>query len=250
MAENVLDPLPALDRYYDYRGLPGVDDDAPPIWLPYHQGDVFAGVDIPGVAAPEHAHEVLAMLFLHPCTMRRGAVLIEPITVIQVRWFAKRIMADAEWVPQRFSMMPLPDLRAQGSATYIGDFLSIGVVRAEVLDRSRRIATLSHKGRGLFQQRVIHHLTRLAPPLGDLVKQTRPVEREIGLQADWCEAACERESEAIEVVTKAELEFDSYMSLNDRRAHLANDDPEHDVMSEVQGEITRRYRRPVARGPR
>lgn len=245
MAENVLDPLPALDRYYDYRGQAGVDGDAPPIWLPYHQGDVFAGVDIPGVEAPERTQKALAMLFLHPCTMRRGAVLINPVTVIQVRWFAKRIMAEAEWVTEKFSMMPLPDLHAQGSATHIGDFLSIGVVGAEVLDRSRRIATLSHKGRGLFQQRVIHHLTRLAPPLGDLAKQTRPVEREISLQADWCEAACERKSETIESVTTAELEFDGYMSQNDRRAHLANDDPEHDVMSEVQSEITRRYRRPV-----
>jgi hypothetical protein len=49
MADGALDPLLAVDEFYDYRGRLEVDEDAPPIWLPVHQGDVFEGVDVPGV---------------------------------------------------------------------------------------------------------------------------------------------------------------------------------------------------------
>jgi hypothetical protein len=182
------------------------------------------------------------MLFLHPCTMRKGAALINPVTVLQVRWSGKRVRGESEWVRDSYSAMPLPDLHATSSNTHIADFLAIGVAPSADLDRDRRIATLSQRGRGLLQQRVIHHLTRLVVPLGDLALHTRAVERELGLQADWCEAACERGGQMIGIVTAAEADFDAYMRADGKRAMLADDAQVHGVISAVQREITKRYR--------
>jgi len=243
-----------VEDLFDYRGQPGIDEAAPPLWLPYNQGDVFSGVSIPGVDDELARGAVpLVLLFLHPCTMRRGAVLVPEVTVVQVRWFAKRVMDSEDWENGRYSVMPLPDLRGDGTSTHVGDFLRIGTVPGVSLNRGERIATFSRSGRTWFQRRVIHHLTRLEVPLGDLASATRGVEREVELQASWCEAACDQVgSSTLAVIAAAESDFDAYMSEKEpiadsaevelsRRARLIDDALTHQVAGEVHREIRTRY---------
>jgi hypothetical protein len=106
-----------------------------------------------------------------------------------------------------FSVMPLLDLRPGATSTHVADFLHIGVEPSLALDRTKRIASLSAAARQRVQQRVIYHLTRLAVPLHDLAMQTRAVERELELQASWCERACEHSSETADVVAEVNREI-------------------------------------------
>jgi hypothetical protein len=233
-------PLPAVAELYDYRGKPGVDAEAPPLWLPYHQGDVFSEVDIPGIDNPER----LAMLFLHPCTMRRGATLISDVTVIAVTMHTRRRVVDepdhwARW----FSVMPLPDLTGTGRQTHVADFLKIATIAAIALPRSQRVGSLSQLGRGVMQQRIIHHLTRLVPTLDELDQATRAVELEIEAQADWVQAAClHHQAETDEVITAAESAFDAFLSENEgsRRKGLSSQRSAQVVM-EIGREKESRY---------
>lgn len=241
MADGALDPLPTVDEFYDYRGRPEVDEDAPPIWLPVHQGDVFEGVQVPGVPPSNRDESPLAMVFMHPCTMRRGAVLTDLITVFQVRTESARKHIDPDRLMRWFSVMPLLDLRPGTTSTHVADFLHIGVVPSSELDRAKRIGSLTASARQLVQQRVIYHLTRLAVPLHDLAMQTRALERELELQATWCERACERNGETAAVVADAESAFDAYMSDNDRRVLLDDDAAVHQVIAEVNREVRQRY---------
>lgn len=241
MGGRTLDSLLPVDQFYDYRGRPGVDADAPPIWLPVHQGDVFENVDIPGAEPGSRDATQLAMVFMHPCTMRKGAVLADPITMFQVRTESAKKHLAHDRLMRWFSVMPLLDLRPGTTSTQIADLMLVGVVPSSVLDRSKRIASPTAKGRQLIQQRVIYHLTRLAVPLHDLAMQTRAVERELELQATWCERACERNGETPEVVATAEAEFDAYMAHAGRRERLDDDAAVHEVMSEMNREVRERY---------
>lgn len=233
-------PLPPVAELYDYRGEPGADPDAPPLWLPYHQGDVFSEVDIPGITNPDR----LAMLFLHPCTMRRGATLISDVTVIAVTMYArKRVVDEPDRWARRFSVMPLPDLTGTGKQTHVADFLKIGTIASTALPRSQRVGSLSQLGRGIMQQRVIFHLTRLAPTLDELDQATRAVELEIEAQADWVQAAClYHQAETDEVIMTAEATFDAFLSENEgsRRKDLSSEQSAQ-VIVEIYREKESRY---------
>jgi hypothetical protein len=94
MAES-LDALPPPERLYDHRSAECV-----PLGLPYHQGDVFAAVDLPGLPEESRARERLAMLFMHPCTMRTGGgALRELVTVVRVTCHSptKVLAGPADW---------------------------------------------------------------------------------------------------------------------------------------------------------
>jgi hypothetical protein len=230
-----LDPLPPADDIFDYRGVAGADDDAPPVWLPHHQGDVFTGVSVPGIDEPGD----MAMLFLHPCTMRRGATLKPQTTVICVRPTSRKKVVDRadHWASQ-FSVMPLPDLLGRHGDTHAADFMLMGTVRSELLDRTNRVATLSTLGRGLLQQRIIHHLTRYCPRLDELAAATATVQTEIELQSDWVEASCQiAGDEDAATVAAAEATFEEFMTAEGRRARLAGASETTLVVMETQRAI-------------
>jgi hypothetical protein len=232
--------LPAAAELYDYRGKPGVGAEAPPLWLPYHQGDVFSEVDISGIDNPDR----LAMLFLHPCTMRRGATLIRDVTVIAVTMYSKkRVVDEPDHWARRFSVMPLPDLTGTGKQTHTADFLKIGTIASTALLRSQRVSSLSQLGRGIMQQRIIYHLTRFAPTLDELDQATRAVELEIEAQADWVQAAClHHQAGTDEVITAAEAAFDAFLSEDEgsRRRGLSSERSAQVVM-EIWREKESRY---------
>jgi len=239
-----LDPLPSVDDLFDYRGTAGTAE-GPPLWLPHHQGDVFQNVEISGFTY-DAVEPGLAMLFLHPCTMRRGAVLKDAVTMVRVSRLTPKVRAEPEFWTTRFAEMPLPDLRGTGQNTHVGMFLEIGTVQSQELHRSKRVATLSLQGRTIMQQRIINHFTRLVPTLDELQQATRAVETEIELQADWVQGACKQTgSTTDEAVHEAEAAFDAYMSTTvediSRRRALQDSERGSGVVMETQREIRRRF---------
>lgn len=244
MAEEALDPFPGNDKFYEYRGLPG-SEDAPPIWVPVHQGDVFSGIDVPGLEPNDQnapASDRLAMVFMHPCVMRRrGAALVDRITVFRVRLETSKVRTYEKF-SGNYSVMPLPDLLGTGAGVHLSEFQMVGTVAGADLDRASRIMSLTKEGRLLLQQRVIHHFTRHAPPLHDLRTRTRGVEREVDLMADWCEGACDANGESAKAVADAEMAFDEYLSGDGRRDRLSDDNDAHEVVSDAHKEIRRRFR--------
>lgn len=238
--DSGLDEFPGVDKFYEYRGEPD-SGDAPPIWIPVQQGDVFRGVRVPGIDPPD-AEDTLAMVFMHPCVMRKGAVMADRITVFKVSQETTK-ERPFERFAGNYSAIPLPDLLGQGRGVHLGSFQSVGTVAGASLDRADRVMTLTREGRLFLQQRAVHHFTRHAPPLHDLRNRTRGVEREVELLTDWCEAACDSKGETAVVVAEAEKEFDDYLSAENRRERLHDDDSAVTVAAETHTEIRRRYER-------
>jgi len=204
MAGQHLDDLAPVADLYDYRGRV-------PAWLPYQQGDVFSDVAMPGQDAG------LAMLFLHPCTMRQGTRLRDRLTVVRVTSESTRKVLDepAHWVG-RNKVMPLPDLLADQASTHVADFMEIATVTAAELPRASRVAQLSLTGRLQMQQRVVFHLTRYAPKLDDLERATESVELEAQQQADWVQVGCGSDDRAAPPrVDELEAEYQAFLGGTD-----------------------------------
>ena len=214
--QETLPPFPGVEKFYDYRGVVGVSEHAPPLWLPIHQGDVFAGLDIPGAPDLPDGQYPQVMLFMHPCVMRRGAIIEDYVTSFRVVHESKKVV-DYSRYATHYSVMPLPDLAGTGAGMHHAQLKMVGMVRGEDLDRSKRVASLSRDGRLLVQQRVVHHMTRHAPPLGDFGERTLAVEQELDLQASWVEAATEHSGLEIDTVLTAERDFDAFLSADGRR---------------------------------
>jgi hypothetical protein len=202
-----LEPLIQPDELFDYRRG---EDDGVPSWLPYSQGDVFDQVVMPGI---ENDEPGLAMLFMHPCTMREGARLRDLVTAVRVRFHDNRVLPKPGTWAKRNKLMPLPDLFGSGDSTYVADFMLIGTIPSGSLDRTRRVSQLSADGRLILQQRLIFHLTRHAPSVDVLHEASHGLELELQAQTDWMEEAFKKgllnSSEALE---EHEVAFDEYMS--------------------------------------
>lgn len=200
MAGNHLDDLPPVASLYDYRG-------PVPSWLPYQQGDVFRDVAIPGLEPG------MAMLFMHPCTMRQGTRLRDRLTVVHVKLESpkKVLSAPAHWSGHN-KVMPLPDLLGDGRVTHAADFMEIATVTAAELPRVSRVAQLSLTGRLHMQQRIVFHPTRYAPKADDLERATEALELEAQQQADWVQAGCgDNDAAPSERVDELETEYQDFL---------------------------------------
>ncbi|QFR94446.1 hypothetical protein [Streptomyces tsukubensis] len=187
------------------------------------------------------------MLFLHPCTMRKGAQLAPEVTVIgvQVKSPKKVLTGPASWEKhwaKSFAVMPLPDMYNVGCGTHVAEFMKMATVPSTSLARDRRVSTLSAEGRLHLLQRAFHHFSRAVIPLGDLRMSMRPVEREIQLQTDWVEACCDQQGSAADkVIVEAESAFDSFLGEENRREKLQSGESEFAVARAVKKEIEMRY---------
>ncbi|MCW2540966.1 MAG: hypothetical protein JWN95_2691 [Frankiales bacterium] len=156
---------------------------------PLLQGDVFDGVALPGFGDTPMKVQVVA----HPCAMRTGANLTPRITVAPV---AKSQAVTGNGWEGNLRVMPLAELiDGKNFATKLVD---VTACPAELLTREHRIATLSHRGIYVLQQRIVKHYTRLEMPLELLRRESAPVLTEAEIQQDWLEA----------VLTDAELDDD------------------------------------------
>jgi hypothetical protein len=89
MASPSLSQIPPPEQFFDYRES---DPDGVPEWLPYNQGDVFREVTAPGCSY-NPGDPRLALLFLHPCTMRGAGGALEPrVTVVRVKQESRRTL--------------------------------------------------------------------------------------------------------------------------------------------------------------
>lgn len=237
-----LAPLVSVDELYDYRGPEPV-----PLWSPYHQGDVFRDVELPGLPPIDDARERLAMLFLHPCTMRDGPGIREFVTVVRVKQkSARKIVSDSAYWEKRYKVMPLPDLLADGHSTHEADFLELATVASAALPRAQRVAQLSAHGRLLMQQRLVFHLTRHAPSLDVLAEATAHVETEAQGQADWVEAGLRHSTTPQDPseVDRLEVEFQAFLGDGDDPGSwrsLLVGTSRSDAVRAIQREIALKY---------
>ena len=153
---------------------------------PLLQGDVFDGVVLPGFGEEPMKVQIVS----HPCAMRTGANLTPHITVAPVEPY--QAVTGKGW-DGNLRVMPLGGLVE--SENFATRFVDVTAAPAELLTRARRIATLSHQGIYVLQQRLIKHYTRVEMPLELLRSESAAVLTEAGLQWDWLE----------EVLTGAEL---------------------------------------------
>ena len=154
---------------------------------PLLQGDVFDGIVLPGFGDRPMKVQVIN----HPCAMRTGADLTPRITVAPVEPHPG-VIGQRGW-DGNLRVMPLPELIDEKH--FATKLIDVTAAPAELLTRARRIATLSHQGIYILQQRLIKHYTRVEMPLELLRRESAAVLIEGVLQWDWIE----------DVLTEAEL---------------------------------------------
>lgn len=145
---------------------------------PLLQGDVFDNVVLPGFDAQPMKVQIVA----HPCSMRTGANLTPRITVAPVEPHGPIRGSGWDGNPR---LMPLAEL-TEGDH-FATKFVDITACPVELLTRDRRIATLSHQGIYVLQQRLIKNYTRVEMALELLRHESAPVLTESELLWDWLE---------------------------------------------------------------
>ena len=205
---------------------------------PVMTGDVFADVEIPGVEGGAG----LALVLMHPCSMRDGAHLRDHLTMCAVRKGAP-ILPD-HWLGN-FGVMPLPDLVGDGGLKHRAVFELAGRVPAKSLDLATRTACLGPRGCGrrldplleqvrLFDDRGIVFLlqrlafsnTRVAVDLETIHKSIEHVLEEANLLEQWIESTTASPGSAPDHtdITAAEATFDALMQRVDPGTQLSNRD--------------------------
>ena len=214
-----------------------------PLTRPLMQGDVFKDVAIPGI----DDHRELAMVMMHPCSMRTGPTLRKRLTVVRVD--RQPTLSLAQWPDTHYDYMPLPDLKGEGIDTspFASCFRDIGSVATTDLGLKKRIAILSTRGLLYLQQRYIHSQTRVVVDLETLLAQMEPVFDEIELQEDWADAALganeKSDEEIVASIQLAEREFQKFLSDSDDdlREGLKNQFRRTEIRRAVRKEIDKRY---------
>lgn len=209
---------------------------------PLMQGDIFEEVDIPGLEPGSR----LAMVVMHPCSMRTGPTLRKRLTVIRVD--KHQTLPFSKWPDSDYDFMPLPDLVYKGTnkPSLAACFRDIGSIKTADLDLQRRIATLSARGILYLQQRYIHSQTRVVVDLETLAAQMLPIFDEIELQEEWVDTALKVKgwvSNKIEAIQNFEKEFQDFLSTDDHNMRHGLKIPERrtSVRRSVRLEIKRRY---------
>lgn len=201
---------------------------------PLLQGDVFDGIVLPGFGdAP-----IKVQIVSHPCAMRQGADLHPRITVAPVESHAQ--VTGRGW-DGNLRIMPLPEL--SGDANYATKFVDVTAAPAVLLTRSRRIATLSHQGIYVLQQRLTKHYTRVTMPLELLRRESAPVLVEAELQWEWIETILPEAKLTDDAAIDAEAGvFDAWLGDGDppRRERLRSEIHHPDLRRETQREARAR----------
>ena len=152
-------------------------------YRPILQGDVFRGIEIPGVAGGAG----LAIIVTHACSMRAGAHLRTHVQLARVEQQAHPIALE-RWANGYFWGMPLPKLdQLHPEISYAARFELAGRVPTDELTLDRRMACLDRRGILLLQQRIVFSLTRVAVDLDTLLEKSAPVLEEADLLEAWLE---------------------------------------------------------------
>ncbi len=218
----------APDRLYRYR-WPDV-----PRSRPVMQGDVFDGVEIPGLADGPG----LAMVLTHACSMRQGPQL-------RSRLLMGRVATRKQAIPLpwrgHFPVFPLPALRPEVPENdYVLAFDELGTVETASLDLSARIGCLDDFGIALLNQRHAHYFTRYAVETAVLHEQSANVLAEAELLETWVDAAVPDDAEDWDTrASGAAVDFDNFVGPH--RKDLKEASRRAAVRRIVNEEIRRRF---------
>jgi hypothetical protein len=172
-----LDSPGAVEALYLERGDPTEP------WRPIMTGDVFAGPQVPGCAVHE-----LVMVLAHPCSLRQGITLVERLQSLPVG--PHQAIPLQAW-KGHYRVMPLPELRDEGSRPYAARLTEFGMVPREEFDLDRRLCCLTELGVVLLQQRFFHNQSRVKVGRERLFEASAPVFTEIELWTQWNEQLAE-----------------------------------------------------------
>jgi hypothetical protein len=215
------------DELYRYRG------EEVPRTRPIFQGDVFDGVDIPGLGDGSG----LAMVITHACSMREGSALRGRLVVARV--LPRRNAIALPW-SGNFRVMPLPDLiPGVPPGNWSANFEDLGNVVTDCLDLSSRVACLDDRGLVLLQQRLAHHLTRSVVETQVLYEQSANVLTEAELLEEWLSAAIDDAANDGQAVFRQTADFDTF--LGPLRDSLKDPSRRASVRRAVNQEIQRRF---------
>lgn len=188
-------------------------------------GDVFQSV-------PVEDTTTTIMIVGHPCTIRGADARLLPripcVRVVERQWVPYRRWTSGHW-------NHFPIAGAAGLGDVAASLLDWVTVNGAELARERRQLTLTEFGIVVLQQRLIHSLTRFAPPRLDLEESMRHVLREAELERDWVSALDDEGDLAVLIG-----EFNAFMSAADRRERLKDRAMESAVRRELNAELRRR----------
>jgi hypothetical protein len=199
---------------------------------PFLQGDVFDGVVLPGFGDEPMKVQIVA----HPCAMRTGVNVTERITVAPVAPHAR--VTGRGW-NGNLRVMPLAELASdQHFAT---KFVDVTAAPAQLLTHERRIATLSHRGIYVLQQRLVKHYTRVEMDLELLRRKSAAVLAEAEFQQNWLEDVLTETEQTDKCAIEAEsMIFDGWLAQRpnadspSRRELLREDIYHTEIRREVQ----------------
>jgi len=189
-----------------------IGDEVPPHRL-LMQGDVITAPDGP------------LLVVTHACSMRRGADLHATQMVAPVEDH------DVPLWDGNYDWMPLPGAPLPGVRHPAGLLRALRSVASDALLSSGRVAVMSNQGIQLLQQRLAHHLTRVAIPIEELAEHCAPILAEAELHEDWVGA----------LGSEAEEEFHNFLDANGRKLRSWLGDPANraQAMVTVRREIRR-----------
>lgn len=204
---------------------------------PIMQGDVFNGVELPGLPYGPG----LAMVMTHPCTMRTaGGALRTRLLAARVR--PSPYIPPGQWPNGHFRVLPLPELNVSAAGqNYAAEFEELATVPSGDLDLDRRVACLSDYGIIVLQQRRVHSETRVEVEVATLYEQAAPNLEEAELLHEWLEDLVLDEA-SNEEIGQQTAEFDALLSANNAalRESLKNALSRAAVRKAVRDEIGKR----------
>jgi len=167
---------------------------------PLFTGDVLLDIAIPGIQKSG-----MAVVVAHPCSMRgKGGQINDRVMLAAVT--PHDTLRPSVWASGYFDRAPMPDLEGKPGC-FVVYLDNIGKTRAELINKSERIACLTQFGVNLLQQRLIHHLTRLEVPTWQLQQAFSHTYEEADLMEDWNDIFMEGGVSVFEATTCFEAFF-------------------------------------------
>lgn len=199
-------------------------DDPEDLWL-------AVGDDVPAHRMLMQGDVVLSdvgplLVVTHACSMRRGHGLHDTQMAAPIE--NRKVL---KW-DGSFDWMPLPAAPVPGFDNAAGLLRVLRSVDTSLLMAGVRVAVMSHLGIQLLQQRLAHHLTRVAIDTAELAEHCAPIFAEAELHEDWLSTLGE----------DAETQFHELLDSDDRklRSWLRNPAMRPQAMTRVRREIRHR----------
>lgn len=166
------------------------------------------------------------LVVTHACSMRRGAELHDTQMAAPIEDHpVPKWDGSYDWMPAPGA--PVPDVDNPAGLLRV-----LRSVDTSLLVSGERVAVMSNLGIQLLQQRLAHHLTRVAIETAELAEHCAPILSEAELHEDWLGA----------LGADSEQQFHEFLDVDDRKLRSCLSDPakRSQAMMTVRREIRRR----------